>query len=133
LSAFRHGFNIRVIGRPALCSVDGARIRSHLLLLNVIRQFKKEEALGELSTADVIYHLNQLIPGDASLESRPEILVKYGEPAKSIIETASHCSADLIVLGVRSGDTMGVATHVAVTSAHEIVVNVSCPGLTVSG
>lgn len=107
--------------------------RSHLVLMHVIRQFKKEEALGELSTADVISHLNQLVPGDARLESRPEIVVKYGEPAKSIIETASGCGADLIVLGVCSGDPLGVSTHVRGTIAHEVVVNATCPVLTVRG
>ena len=107
--------------------------RSHLVLMHVIRQFKKEEALGEISTADVISHLNQLVPEDARLGSRPEIVVKYGDPAKSIIETAGGCGADLIVLGVRSGDPLGVSTHVRGTIAHEVVVNAACPVLTVRG
>jgi nucleotide-binding universal stress UspA family protein len=107
--------------------------RAHLVLLHVIRQFKKEEILGELSASDVIYHLSQLLPQDASLGHSPELVVKYGEPAQNIIDTASRCGADLIVLGVRNGDPFGVATHVEQTIAHEVVVNASCPVLTVRG
>ena len=41
--------------------------RAHLVLLHVIRQFKQEEILGELSAADAIYHLSQIVPRDAGL------------------------------------------------------------------
>lgn len=105
--------------------------QAHLVLLHVIRQFKKEEILGELSASDAIYHLGQLVPTDAGLCHRPELEVKYGAPAQNIIDTANRCSADLIVLGVRKGDVFGVATHVGRTIAHEIVVSVPCPVLTV--
>ena len=107
--------------------------RAHLVLLHVIRQFKKEEILGELSASDAIYHLGQLVPTDAGLCHRPELEVKYGEPAQNIIDTASRCGADLIVLGIRHGDVFGVATHVERTVAHEVVVSAPCPVLTVRG
>ena len=107
--------------------------RGHLVLLHVIRQFKKEEILGELSASDAIYHLGQLVPTDAGLCHRPELEVKYGEPAQNIIDTASRCGADLIVLGIRDGDVFGVATHVERTVAHEVVVSAPCPVLTVPG
>ena len=107
--------------------------RAHLVLLHVIRQFKKEEILGDLSASDAIYHLGQLVPTDAGLFHRPELEVKYGASAQNIIDTASRCSADLIVLGVRKGDVFGVATHVERTIAHEVVVNAPCPVLTVCG
>jgi nucleotide-binding universal stress UspA family protein len=107
--------------------------RAHLVLLHVIRQFKKEEILGELSAADAIHCLIQMLPQDAGLCSRPELVVKYGEPAKNIIDTASTCDADLIVLGVHHGGGYGAATHVELTIAHDVVVNAPCPVLTVHG
>jgi nucleotide-binding universal stress UspA family protein len=107
--------------------------RAHLVLLHVIRQFKKEEILGELSASDAIYHLGQLVPTDAGLCHRPDLEVKYGAPAQNIIDTASRCGADLIVLGIREGDVFGVATHVERTVAHEVVVSAPCPVLTVRG
>ena len=107
--------------------------RGHLVQLHVIRQFKKEEILGEVSASDAIYQLDKLVPTDAGLSHRPELEVKHGDPALNIIEVASRCGADLIVLGIRSGDTFGVATHVERTIAHEVMVNAPCPVLTVRG
>ncbi len=107
--------------------------RAHLVLLHVIRQFKQEEILGELSAADAIYHLSQIVPRDADLWSRPDLVIKYGEPAKGIVQTARACGADLIVLAVRDGDRFGAATHLPGTTAHQVVVNASCPVLTVRG
>ena len=107
--------------------------QAHLVLLHAIRQFKKEEVLGELSAADVIYHLSNMLPRDAGLRSRPELVVKYGEPAKNIIETATRSGADLIVLGVRNSHGSGVATHVERSIAHDVVVHATCPVLTVRG
>ena len=80
-----------------------------------------------------IYHLSQIVPRDAGLYSRPELVIKYGEPAKGIVDTAKACGADLIVLSVRDGDRFGVATHLPGTTAHQVVVNASCPVLTVRG
>ncbi|HEX3354229.1 MAG TPA: universal stress protein [Terriglobales bacterium] len=107
--------------------------RAHLVCLHVIRKIRQAGFLGELSAAEAIYHLDQLIPPDAGLAARPELVVKYGVPAKSIIETAGRCDADLIVLGVRDGDRLGITTHVDGGTAHEVVVNASCPVLTVRG
>jgi nucleotide-binding universal stress UspA family protein len=107
--------------------------RAQLVLLHVIRQFKKEEILGELSAADAMHYMIQMLPQDAGLFSRPELVVKYGEPAKNIIDTASRFDADLIVLGVRDGNRFGVATHVDRSIAHNVVINASCPVLTVRG
>jgi nucleotide-binding universal stress UspA family protein len=106
---------------------------ARLVLLHVIRQFKQEEVLGDLTAAEAIYHLNQVPPQDAQLWHRPELMVKFGEPAEQIVEVARQCGADLIVLGIRSGDRFGVATHVERTTAHHVVVNASCPVLTVRG
>ena len=106
---------------------------AHLVLLHVIRQFKKEEVLGEASAADAIRQMSQVLPKDARLGNCPEFMVKYGEPAENIIETASQCGADLIVLGIHRGDRLGIATHVEGTIAHEVVVRAACPVLTVRG
>ena len=91
---------------------------------------KRKKSPGELSASDAIYHLGQLVPTDARLCHRSELEVKYGAPAQNIIDTASRCGADLIVLEVRKGDVFGVATHVERTIVHEVVVKAPCPVLT---
>jgi nucleotide-binding universal stress UspA family protein len=106
---------------------------SRLLLLHVVRQFKRGEMLGEISAAEVIHQLHQMLPQGAELWCRPELVVKYGKPAEHIIKVAMGSGAGLIVLGVRSGDHLGVATHVARTITHDVVANASCPVLTVRG
>jgi nucleotide-binding universal stress UspA family protein len=107
--------------------------RAHLVFLHVIRQFKKEEVLRELSASDATCYLDQLVPAGAMLCHRPKLEVKYGAPAQNIVDTASRCGADLIVLGVRRGDTLGITTHVERTIAHQVVVSAPCPVLTVRG
>lgn len=104
-----------------------------LVLLHVIQQFREEEVLGDLSAAEAIYHLDQVLPRDAQLCHRPELIVKFGKPAENIVDVARTCGADLIVLGIRDGDRFGVASHVERTVAHHVVVNASCPVLTVRG
>ena len=107
--------------------------RAHLVLLHVIRQFNQNEIWNELTSADAIYHLSQILPPDARLWNRPELVIKHGEPAKNIIDTAVSCGADLIVLGVCGGDHSGIATHLGGATAHEVVLNATCPVLTVRG
>lgn len=107
--------------------------RSHLVLLHVIQQAKADDLWEELTAAEAIYHLSQTLPRDAKLSSRPELVIKHGEPAKGIIDTARSCNADLIVLGVRGCDHPGIATHDDWTIAHEVLVNATCPILMVPG
>jgi nucleotide-binding universal stress UspA family protein len=107
--------------------------QAHLILLHVIRQFKKEEILGELSAIEAIHQLTKMLPRDAEFWCIPELLVKHGEPAERIIEVARGSGADLIVLGIRKGDDFGVVTHARRTIAHDVVAKASCPVLTFRG
>jgi nucleotide-binding universal stress UspA family protein len=106
---------------------------ARLILLHVIRQFKKEQILGKLSAIEAIHQLNGMLPQDVELWCIPELVVKHGEPAEQIIEVARESGADLIVLGIRKGDNFGVATHARRTTAHDEVVNAPCPVLTIRG
>ncbi len=115
-------------------AVEMAReYRSHLVLLHVIHQPQRDEIWEELTAADTIYHLSQMLPRDAKLWNRPELVIKHGEPAKDIIDTARCCDADLIVFGVRGCDHPGIATHDDWAIAHEVLLNATCPVLTVPG
>lgn len=86
----------------------------------------------ELSVAEMIHKLYEIVPQHSHLYVPPEVLIEYGKPAHRIVEVAHHRSADLIVLGVRSlHGHLGTATHVERRTAHEIVANAPCPVLTV--
>jgi nucleotide-binding universal stress UspA family protein len=107
--------------------------QARLVLLHVIRQFRSEEMLGGLSGAEAMRQLKGMLPQDAGLSSPVELIVKYGEPAMSIIEGVQECSADLIVLGVHKVERLGVTTHLERTTAHDVVSYAPCPVLTVRG
>jgi nucleotide-binding universal stress UspA family protein len=106
---------------------------AHLILLHVVRQFKKEEILGEQAALESLHQMNNMLPDDVDLWCVPELVVKHGRPAERILEVARRSGADLIVLGVRKGDDFGIATHAERTTAHNVVVNAACPVLTVRG
>jgi nucleotide-binding universal stress UspA family protein len=107
--------------------------QAHLVLLHVIRQLKHQGTASELSVADAIHHLHEAIPEEAEFRFRPEPAVEYGDPAEVILATADRCHADLIVLGLRRRDHLGVATHLERTTAHHVVAHAVCPVLTVRG
>jgi nucleotide-binding universal stress UspA family protein len=110
--------------------------QARLLLLHVvpIDRPNKQERRVELTAADVMYRLHELVPTDAELWCRPEPMMEFGEPAERILECAEQSGADLIVLGVRSAaGRLGAATHLERSTAHKIVAHSHCPVLTVRG
>ncbi len=107
--------------------------QARLLLLHIIRQLRKEEMLGELSIADALHQLHELVPADSMLWCRPDPSVGYGDPAERIIEIAAEQYADMIVLGIRHGNHASVTAHLGETTAHKVVSRATCPVLTVRG
>lgn len=107
--------------------------QARLQLLHVLPQPKAKR--GPISptesVADVMHHLQGLVPGETGLWCRPESIVRFGEPANRILAAAKEGNSDLIVLGVKSpGSGMGIATHLEGAVAHEVVTHAICPVLT---
>jgi nucleotide-binding universal stress UspA family protein len=95
---------------------------------------RNKHAGMECTTANVIYQLYGLVPGEAESWCRPEAVVEYGEPAERIVATAKSRDADLIVLGVRHPERyMGAAIHLEGSTAHGVVAHAHCPVLTTRG
>jgi len=105
--------------------------RARLTLLHVIEKDKKEhrESGGNLSIAEALHRLHEMVPAGSELSCRPETIVEHGEPAARILGAAKEKNADLIVLGVR-GNGSFAATHLDNT-AHKIIMRSACPVLTV--
>jgi|SRR5579863_1915056 len=104
---------------------------ARLLLVHVIRHLRKEEMLGELSVADAMHQLHEMVPADAVLRCRPEPTVIYGDPAEKLVELACEQAADLIVLGIRPTGHAGISAHLGENTAHKVVSRATCPVLTV--
>jgi nucleotide-binding universal stress UspA family protein len=108
--------------------------QANLTLLHAVRT-----PLEPLETPQVIIsegekHLHRLLPETADLWCKPEFIVRFGDPARTILAEAKELNADLIVLGVRGAKGAQVAaTHFAHAVAHEVVSHAPCPVLTVRG
>jgi len=108
--------------------------QARLLLLHVLPGPEKPAAEKTAEATEAERRLHELVPSEAELWCRPEVLVQHGKPAEQILETAKNQGADLIVLGVRdAGGHTGVAAHLQRTTAHQVVAHALCPVLTVCG
>lgn len=106
---------------------------ARLVLLHVINGgLRDQETGGPAPVAELIRRLWETMPVEAANCSRYESLVRYGEPAKQIIDTARIRDADLIVMGVRDhGADLEAATHFESTTAHKVIAGSPCPVLTI--
>jgi nucleotide-binding universal stress UspA family protein len=112
--------------------------QSRLVLLHVLPvpapKLGKARKGVDLSVAEALHRVEDLLPRDAELWCRPEPTVEHGEPGAQILATAERCGADLIVLGVRGMDTLTeVITRVERATAYEVIAHARCPVLTVRG
>jgi nucleotide-binding universal stress UspA family protein len=108
--------------------------QARLVLLHALPEPRQGRASrsGELSIAEGIHQLQELVPREAELWCRPETTVRHGEPAEQILATANQSGADLIVLGVRGMEGLAaISTHLSRATAYQVVVHAPCPVLTV--
>jgi nucleotide-binding universal stress UspA family protein len=110
--------------------------RARLLLLHVMpkrySRDDKAERRFELSVAEALHKLYDVVPKDAEFYMPPEAAVEYGEPGERIVAAAEERRADLIVLGLHCGTNhIGAATHLERATAHRVVARAVCPVLTV--
>jgi nucleotide-binding universal stress UspA family protein len=109
---------------------------SRLVLLHVLPKPKpgKAERNGDLSIAEALHQLQELVPAEAERWCRPQVMAHHGDPAKQILAVANQCGADLIVLGIRGMSRLvAAATRLDRAIAYQVVVNARCPVLTVRG
>jgi nucleotide-binding universal stress UspA family protein len=107
--------------------------RAELTMVHVCRRNKRggAEQPWDLSIAEAMHRLHELVPGPPVTEDRPDHLVECGEPGPRILDVAKRKDVDLIVMGVRNTSHVFAATHVGNNTAHEVVAHSPCPVLTV--
>jgi nucleotide-binding universal stress UspA family protein len=133
---FATDFNVVSSAAAAYAMSLAQENQSRLVLLHVLPAPKpgKTKKAVELSVAEALHRVEDLLPRDAELWCRPEPTVEHGEPGAQILATAERCGADLIVLGVRGMDTLTeVVTRVERATAYEVIAHAHCPVLTVRG
>ena len=77
--------------------------------------------------------LQQMLPHDAKLAARPEIVVEAGAPAAVILKVAADSGCDLIVIGARETFYGRPSAPFVWVMLHQILCAARCPVLTVHG
>jgi nucleotide-binding universal stress UspA family protein len=87
------------------------------------------------ATSELAFHqLEELVPLGTGLCSHPDYFVQFGDPAERILRFASAHDIDLIVMGLHpKHKAITAVTHLAHTTAQNIVAHANCPVLTVRG
>lgn len=109
------------------------RNHSDLTLVHVCKTNKRgsREKTKDLSIAEALYQLYEMVPGRDAIQLRPDALVECGDPGDRILDVAKRCGADLIVMGIHNSHRLFAATHMEISTAHEVVAHSMCPVLTV--
>lgn len=103
--------------------------QARLILVHVLTMvpYQHREAVIQSETA----RLKVLLTEDETEWCQPEYVVNFQFPAEGILEAAASHHADMIVMGVRHGDTPRLASHLPWTTAYDVVCGAGCPVLTV--
>jgi nucleotide-binding universal stress UspA family protein len=112
----------------SLAQEHGAR----LTLLHVIQEataFTEESVRRQRE--NYIERMKQLMPAGAENWCKPEFRATFGAAAEEILTMARETNADLIVMGAKA--RKGLAGHMPVTIAYNVVTKAGCPVLTVRG
>ncbi len=111
--------------------------REHQARLSLLHVLERPEAGSvdlESNAGFLLRRLQELVPADSELWCHPEYFVEFGSPRRQILRFVVDHKVDLMVLGVRSAaGSMGAVTHLANSTAHQLVAGAGCPVLTVRG
>jgi nucleotide-binding universal stress UspA family protein len=121
-------------GAAAAYAVSLAQeFQARLTLLHVIEEAKSNELVRPADVmASSMRLLRDLVPAEAELWCVPEYVIEYGGAAEKILDVATRCKADLIVLGARRPSGVpGAASHLPIATAHKVVSDATCPVLTI--
>lgn len=105
--------------------------QASLALMHVIEDVKAAARDPKQSVVEVLNRLDLMIPSEASLWCRAKRFVEYGPAVERILSVANERNADMIVLGLKNTGHPAAASHLATGTAYQLVMQASCPVLTV--
>jgi nucleotide-binding universal stress UspA family protein len=132
-SLYATDFSPESLGAAAYAVSLAQEFQARLVLLHVVT----EAHVGDLVSAPELtasseHLLRQVVPPEAMAWCKPEVFVKRGKVAETILDFATLRETDLIVLGVRPENGVpGASTHLSIATAHKVVAHAPCPVLTV--
>ena len=105
---------------------------AHLTLLHVVPEPSRKSLPDPARVVTCLQEkLKALMPAEVSNGHSPDCLVKIGEPAEIILQTAEEIPADIIVLGVRASGAL--PGHSLGSTVYKVVCDATCPVLTAAG
>lgn len=108
--------------------------RAHLTVLHVLGATVQGTVDFESSAEFALRQMRELVPINAELGIYPDYAVEFGSAADQILRFCDERNADVLVLGVRAArGRLGTATHIAHTTAQQVVGRSHCPVFTVRG
>jgi nucleotide-binding universal stress UspA family protein len=109
------------------------RDQAQLVLLHACKAGKrtKWQRFSELSVAEMLHRLDELVRDADMLRGNPETLVEFGDAGTRIVDVARRRNVDLIVMGARKASSVLAATHLEIGTTHNVVAHAPCPVLTV--
>jgi len=105
--------------------------QARLSLLHVLERTHPGAKSPEPAVDSLFQLLRELVPLDTELISHPEYFIQFGLATERILQFSCAHEVDLIVMGVHPHDVVSAVTHLAHTTAQEIVARANCPVLTV--
>jgi nucleotide-binding universal stress UspA family protein len=106
--------------------------REYKAKLTVLHILSPKEKNGVGRERESLQKLQSLVPAWPELNGTPEYLVEHGDTSEVILDTADLVQADLIVLGAHpEAGVPGAATHLPISTAHQVVARAKCPVLTI--
>jgi len=103
--------------------------QARLVLMHVVTMVPYQHR--EAAIQNEMARLKAMLTEEETACCRPEYVVNFQFPAEGILDAASNHHADMIVMGVRHGETPRLASHLPWTTAYDVVCGASCPVLTV--
>lgn len=107
---------------------------AHLTFVHALHLSDQQDiACPDTTTIDVRRRLEGSVPSESNLAADLEFVVDSGPTSEVILRTAEDKHADLIVMGVRHTDHPWLSSHAAWVTIHQVLVQASCPVVTVRG
>lgn|SRR5208283_2765870 len=102
---------------------------AHLSVLHVVENANEGSAVGNTILRDfLVNRMKKTMPAACLNHCEPDFLIRFGEPGEEILQTATECGANLIVLGLRP--TEKLAGYLPSAVAYRIACQAPCPVLT---
>jgi nucleotide-binding universal stress UspA family protein len=123
---FCTGFSAHSIAAGKLALRIAERQDAQLIILHVVSDTVSDRQEYARNAKD---RVEALIPSEANLSNRPQVVVEFGSASERILAVAEQMRPDLIVLGVRQPESF--ARRLRWATAYDVVSNAPCPVLTV--